>query len=558
MGATNCPETPRQKMIGMMYLFLTCLLALNVSKDILDAFAIVNEGLVKTNINFNQKNGFTYMAFSNAYTNDPKKVEPYYNAANEVKKLADETDKYIYELKVMLTQEVEGLKEDKKTAEDRADNMMKMEAKDNRDIPHNLMLGESHDGSAGKARELKNKLIELKTKFIALIQDPKIDLPNKEIRVKELADLGINTDDNPNASPDKPEEKYWETSKFADVPMAAVITMLTQIQSQVRNAEATVINTLFSTIGATDLKFDAVAPRVIPKSNYLISGDKYEADLFIAAFSTTDTSSRVLIGDAYDTIKNELTGNVKEIPVVNGMGKYLVESAGVGPHSYGAIIRVFNATTGEYKNYPVKSGDSYKLEYMVAPPMAVVSPTKMNVLYIGVDNPIAISVPGFRDDQVSASISGGSIYKSGKEWIAKVSTPGRCNINVSAKDDKGNARSMGSMEFRVKRVPDPVPIVAGKKGGNIAKSLLAAQTGVIAALENFDFDLKFNVIGFTVSANIGGFTQDASSTSSRFTPEQLNLFNKVQKGKKVYIENVRAKGPDGTVRNLGAISFKID
>jgi hypothetical protein len=170
-----------------------------------------------------------------------------------------------------------------------------------------------------------------------------------------------------------------------------------------------------------------------------------------------------------------------------------------------------------------------------------------------------ISVPGFRDDQISASCSGGSIYRSGKgAWVAKVTTPGKTNISVSVKDDKGGARSMGSKEFRVKRIPDPVPTVAGKKGGSISKGLLIAQNGVSATLEGFDFDLKFNVTEFTVSSNIGGFTKDAMARGSKFTPEQIALINQVQRGKKIYIEGVKAAGPDGTVRNLGSIAFKME
>ncbi|PIX35713.1 MAG: gliding motility protein GldM, partial [Bacteroidetes bacterium CG_4_8_14_3_um_filter_31_14] len=191
------------------------------------------------------------------------------------------------------------------------------------------------------------------------------------------------------------------------------------------------------------------------------------------------------------------------------------------------------------------------------PPMAVVSPTKMNVLYIGVDNPMEISVPGFRDDQVSASCSGGSLFKSGKGWIARVSKVGKCNISVNAKDDKGTSRSMGSKEFRIKRVPNPVPMCGGQKGGNISKGLLTAQVGPAATLENFDFELKFSVVSFVVSATIGGFDQDPASKSGRFTPEQIALIKKVPKGKRVRIENVRARGPDGTVTDIGTISFKL-
>jgi len=553
MGAINCKETPRQKMIGMMYLFLTAMLALNVSKDILDAFVIVNEGMEKTNTNFSLKNSFTYDAFVVANQNDPIKVAPYYRAAMNIKKYSKDLDTYIKKLKAELITRIEGTEKAPAAIKD----MRNFDGKDDRDVPHNFMLGESEDGSQGSARELKNKLIEFKKNLFAELKKSDISLPNKELSIRGLGDLGINTENNPKASADEPAEKYWETALFAEIPAAATITLLSQIQNQVKNAEATVIQTLYSGIGATSFKFDTVAPRVIPKSSFLISGDKYEADLFIAAFSSTDTVSKVLIGDSYDSINGKLLGNVKTLNIERGIGKYVVEGAGQGNHSYAAIINVFNASTGIFTPYAVKSGGKYNIEYNVAPPMAVVSPTKMNVLYIGVDNPMEISVPGFRDDQVSASCSGGSLFKSGKGWIARVSKVGKCNISVNAKDDKGTSRSMGSKEFRIKRVPNPVPMCGGQKGGNIAKGLLTAQVGPAATLENFDFELKFSVVSFVVSATIGGFDQDPASKSGRFTPEQIALIKKVPKGKRVRIENVRARGPDGTVTDIGTISFKL-
>ena len=558
MGATNCPETPRQKMIGMMYLFLTAMLALNVSKDILSAFVVVNKGLQQTNVNFSQRNGFTYQALAFAKGNDPKKVTPYYDAAEEVKKLSEEVDAYIKKLKVDLIIKADGSTPEEATA---AESDMKLFAnKSNKHIPQLFMLGQSNDGSLGEARPLKNKLIEFKKKVLDLLKDPKIILNKKDTVLKKLGDLGVGTDDDKNYDPDKPEEKYWETRLFSELPAAATITLLTQIQNQVKNAEATIIQTLYGGIGSEDIKFDVVAPRVIPKSNYLIQGDSYEAELFIAAYSSTDTTSQVVIGESYDSINRKIINPSQTINFKNGMGKYIVPNAGGGAHTYAAMINVFNSTTGVTTSYPVKSGGKYNIEYMVAPPMAVVSPTKMNVLYIGVDNPIEISVPGFRDDQISAGCSGGSLSKAGKGgWIARVTKAGKCNISVTVKDDKGGSRSMGSKEFRVKRIPDPVPTVAKLKGGQIAKNMLQAQSGVEATLEGFDFDLKFTIASFTVSATLdGGFSEEPTSQTNKFTPQQLALFGKLKKGKKVYIENVKCRKPDGTVVPLGSISFKIN
>jgi gliding motility-associated protein GldM len=187
----------------------------------------------------------------------------------------------------------------------------------------------------------------------------------------------------------------------------------------------------------------------------------------------------------------------------------------------------------------------------------------MNVLYIGVPNPIEITASGVPAEKLSVSMSGGgSISKAGAAgaYNALVKTPGKVNINVSANID-GQTKSLGSREFRVKRVPDPVATVgsdaANKRGGTIGKAVLAAQAGVKAELENFDFDMKFTVVSFKVSATVRGFTQDAASTSAAFTAQQKQIIQQVGSGSKIYIEDIKAKGPDGSIRSLGTICFKL-
>ena len=362
--------------------------------------------------------------------------------------------------------------------------------------------------------------------------------------------MGIDTSD-PKEKSDDPSENYWETSKFYHNPIVATVTVLSQLQNQVQNAESQVVTTLLSSFSSEDFKFDTLAGKVIPKSTVIVQGGIYTADLFVAAFSTTD-NPLIYIGEGYDTIKHELTGKIDSVPVSKGVGSLEIPGSGIGSKKYSAIIKV-KTPTGEYKSYPIKD-----IEYTVTQPMAVVSPTKMNVMYIGVENPLDISVSGFTDDKVSATISQGSLSKSGKGWVAKVSTAGEATISVSAKDAEGKAKSMGQSKFRVKRVPDPVAKVAGKKEGMIPKNLLAAQTGVVADLENFDFDLRFTIKGFTVSATIKGFEQVKASPSNVLTSEQKELINRVDKGQKVYFDEIKAVGPDGSKRSLSPIIFKLN
>jgi gliding motility-associated protein GldM len=181
----------------------------------------------------------------------------------------------------------------------------------------------------------------------------------------------------------------------------------------------------------------------------------------------------------------------------------------------------------------------------------------MNVFYYGVDNPVDISVAGIPADKIDAINTNGVIIRKGGSWIVNPKRPGFSTIRVFA-DFDGQRKEVGFKEFRVKTVPDPVAMVADRKGGGIDKNLLMAATGVQAVMENFDFDLSFRVTEFTVLVVIQGFVTPASSNSARFTDKQKELIGSLTKGAPLFIQDIKAVGPDGTVRPLNTISFKIN
>jgi len=131
-------------------------------------------------------------------------------------------------------------------------------------------------------------------------------------------------------------------------------------------------------------------------------------------------------------------------------------------------------------------------------------------------------------------------------------------ISVSAELD-GKWSTVATKEFRVKAVPDPIATVGGQKGGSIAKNVLMAQAGVMATMPvDFEFDLKFNVTEYKVGTIVQGFLQERTVRGAVFNQEIRNLINNVPKGNPVMITDIRAVGPDGTVRDLGSITFKLN
>lgn len=535
-------ETPRQKMIGMMYLVLTALLALNVSKEILNAFAIINAGLVATNANFAAKNEVTFNDFLKAMQNDPVKVKPYKDKAEAAMKDAKEMYDYVDSLKTTILMQVEQI--EKGVAD-----TLKIEwmnKKDNYDIPTYYLIGEDPGNPTGKAKELKQRINDFRDKMLKYVDE----------KERGNMNIGLKTDDQ--YSIVEEQMVSWETNNFYHIPCAAVIAIMSRIQNEIKNAESDILKNLYTKIDAASFKFDTLAGRVVASSNYVLIGDEYRAEIFVAAFSTTSNPT-VFLGEVDSTIAGPKPGVVYDTTTVvvnKGVGVYTVSPSSEGENKYSGLIRVKNPSDNTYKFFPFKSA------FMSARPAAVVSPTKMNVLYIGVDNPISISVPGVPAEKVRAVCTAGTLSPSGKkgDFVARVKGGGKCNITVSA-DFGGTSKPMGNFEFRIKPVPDPVCNFAGKRAGDpnnaISKSALMAAQGCMAEMVNFDFDLKFQVLSFDMSMTINGVEATQPSSGAFVSPNQKTYMTKVKPGSKIYIDNVKVVGPDGTKRTIPGLSLKV-
>jgi gliding motility-associated protein GldM len=334
------------------------------------------------------------------------------------------------------------------------------------------------------------------------------------------------------------------------------------LQINVRNAQSEALRYLYAQIDAGSMKFNRIEATVIPNSNYIIKGNDYSAQIFLAARDTT-APPKILITDhaqPYDSTIDSETGEVyyfrnpsatyDSIVPESGKGIFRRPGSATGSNRWGGIIEIRGPSGGTIAR-------PFKQSYTVAEGSVVVSPTKMNVFYLGVDNPVDVSVAGIQPDKISIQITNATHIRSRNGYIVKPKRPGNSLVNVYA-DVDGNKRLMGRKEFRVKIVPDPVAKVAKLRGGAINKNVLLAQLGVVAEMENFDFDLTFRVTEFKVSTVIGGFLQEKTSRSNRFTSEQKALIERINRGQVVYIDDIKAVGPDGSTRNLGTIRFKLN
>jgi gliding motility-associated protein GldM len=536
-------------MIGMMYLILTAMLALNVSKEAVEAFKKVDLSLTKTIANYVKKNDITYAAFDFAAKDNPEKAEAWRVKAYEVKDRANEIYGYIQDLKIEIITKAEGPESEAILPNNQID-ITKVKKIDENNIPSEVLVGADQ---AGKGNYLKAMIEDFRSYLIETLDGKD---PGTEQSILDI----LNTDDPKNLEGTGTED--WVTANFQTLPLVAAITMLSKMQVDVRNAETDALNFLFTQIDAGSFRFNNIIPTVTTNTSYVMQGNEYEAKVFVAA---TDTTQDLEIFVGPYTSKPNPDGSVTyepssqsiQLPIDDsGRGIYRVRPGSVGEKSWGGVIRM-KAPDGSIRTF------NFDQKYSVGVANVVVSPTAMNVLYQGIQNPLDISVPGVGSDKLTVRMTNGDI-KKGKykdyrgEYVAQPRTVGQnAQIIVSANID-GKTQSFPPVEFRVRRLPDPEARFANMKEGNVLRSVAAAQQVVTAVLENFEFDLTYTVTGFTVSVNDKGFEITAESSNNRLTDKQKSLIGNLRAGQKLIIEKIKAVGPDGRTRDLNPIILKIN
>ncbi|HOK25785.1 MAG TPA: gliding motility protein GldM [Bacteroidales bacterium] len=546
--------SPRQKMIGMMYLVLTAMLALNVSKEAVEAFKNVDKGLSKTIQNYAAKNSTIYEAFDRAAAQNPVKAGPARDKAYMVKQRSDELFDYIQDLKIEIIKKTEG--DDTPAVVGREIIIDEVKKIDQRDVPSEVLIG-AHE--AGKGNDLKALIDSYREDMIRDVLEGKN--PNLEESLRNI----FNTDD---VTTKEGEKVPWVNDNFQTLPVVAVICILSKMQVDVRNAETDLLNYLYEQIEARSYKFNKLVATVKPSSTYVMQGNDYTAEVFLTAVDTTQTPS-ITVGEyrtttaADGSVKYEMVGNYVTLPIdQSGKGIYRVRATSIGQKTWGGLITI-KAPDGTLVSYP------FKESYSVGAPNVVISPTAMNVLYANIDNPIDISVPGVGSDKIRATMKNGTIARGRTknsrgeffpgEWIARPEVVGQnAQIIVSA-EISGKIQSFAPMEFRVKAIPKPVAKFANVTGNaSLSKDIILAQQAVFADLEGFDFDLRYNVTEFRMTYNEKGFDIYRDSKSNRITPEQRQILNSLTRGKKLYIENIKAVGPDNRPQDLSPIIITVN
>lgn len=545
----SLPKEPRQQMINMMYLVLIALLAMNVSREILKAFRMIQISIDKTHKTAVFKSENLYSKFNMYMDRDPAKTTQYFNKAMLVKKYCLELDSLLSFTKAECEKMgSEDGSSGQSAYQDQGMGLPELAQADNQDIGSEIMILRKR---GDKLKELINLT---RDRLFQIIESD--DRENFALSLENAVDVKTNDGNVP-----------WVNHTFENMPLAAIVTVLSKYQSDLKATEIELLSYLLNKMGEFDIPFDKLETNISEGSNYITLGEKYKANIFLSAYSSTQQpviylgvldSNKVTLdahsGNYHPVYENPLRKITDTLMVEAGKGLYELSPDKTGLQVYEGVIKI-TPPAGDAIYFP------FAKKFVVGQPTVIASPDKMNVLYIGVDNPVSISIPGYSPNKVKASISQGQLVSNGNgKYMARVREPGKVKIFVSVLGENGGTRNMGTMEFRVKRIPPPIAMVGGKSGGQMNTAVFKVQRGIYALLENFEFEgIRYRITKFeAIYMPQRNSIRSEQGNQEEFSQKMKDLWKNAIPGDKVAFIDIMVVGPDGRSLRLPDITFRLN
>ncbi|HOY18092.1 MAG TPA: gliding motility protein GldM [Haliscomenobacter sp.] len=524
----SIPKEPRQLMINIMYLVLTAMLALNVSAKIINAFFVIDKGIKTSNSRLADANNTTVRDMERNAAQNRERYAKVVSTAKEVQAKSKEFIAYVETLREAMVEQTGGY-----FAEEDHTHGGQPKGYKNKDITTRYLVNQ------GNGAKLEQKVNATREELIGMLRSMK-GTPGLAIKEEELQNLE-------NSIALQISDKDWKKGRgaqnwseytFNQLPLAAAFPLMTKFQNDMKSSEAAILNYLSSLIGKSEVKVDQFIPISSPIKSYIIAGEQFESTISVGATSKSFN----------DNVSIRVNGAA--LKVENGSAKYTAGSGEPGVKSYKVEIAVKNPTTGEVFS------NSETFEYEVGRRSVTVSADKMNVFYMGVENPVTVAAAGVSSNDLRVSFSGNVSRTGGggNKFTVRGTAPGKATVLVS-----GGGLKATSFEFRVKPIPDPVAKINNSTGGEIGNGVLKAQGGVIPVLEGFDFDARCDILGYTVIYSPR--RQDplqAVNPGGAFGAQARALINQAKPGDQFIFDNIRAKCPgDAAGRKINNVAFKV-
>ena len=508
-------------MINLMYLVFIAMMALNVSSEVLDGFELVEGSLRNSIDNSSRRNQLVAGELEAYYQDNPQKVGEWAMKGRQVKQASDSLFNYIQDLKVQIV----------KLADGEDGDVNNIEHKDDLEAASRVMLAPLK----GEGPKLRKAIDDYRTWMGSFIDDS---------AKTRLLEANLST-----TAPYKPglNIRTWETALFENMPVAAAITLLTKMQSDIRYVEGEVLSTLINNVDVGDYRVNQITAQVIPQSQIVMRGSQYQANITLSAVDSTKRP-RIFV-------------NGEMLPEENN-GLFTVNTTSTGTFPIEGYIELPNSDGSTTRR-------EFASEYFVTEPSATVAPTLMNVLYAGIANPMRIAVPGVPSGNVTATMTNGTLTRKGETWEARPTKVGTAAvITVNARMNDGRNVEMARTTFRVRALPDPLPYIEYKdengnlrkfRGGRISKRNLVEANGILAAIDDDLLNVEYTVLRFelTFFDSMGNAIPEVAE-GTNFSQRQKDYIRRLTRGKRFYITRVVAKGPDGIERTIPTIEVIVN
>lgn len=519
-------ETGRQKMVGMMYLVLTALLALNVSNTVIDKFVFLNESLVRANNESKERNG-QIMEGIVKIVDETGNREADQKVVKVARELRAETERVFAELNSLKDTMVVitgGYLEYEPEYPGDAKNLAGKTDYDK--VGHYMMSIE--EGGAGKGKELA----EILNGYVEFIKAKATDFGAEESVLASFKQIAVDAEDDPVYANDPNQKgKKFESLAFGDSPTPACLATMSEFQSRIIMYETIALDFLSKKLGAGDLKFDNIQAKVLPEAKYVAAGTPYKGEMFIAASSSG--------------ISPTMFRNGTEIPVTDGIGRVeFIASAS----SYDENNQSRQTFLAEIK-VPLPGGAdttySSTIEYFVTKPVIQVQSASVSALYLGCGNKLNILVPALGTAyNPNYTVKGGVAIKGSSPGAVTI-VPNAAKVEIAI-SSSGNA--IGSLDFAVKPIPQ-IEIELGTDAGlvDLSKGIPAKTPRLFLRAkpeegfaEFLPDDAKFFVAAAEVKLVSGGLVRQTVSGSQNGV-DLSRIASQARKGDQLAIEIKRVQ-----------------
>jgi len=508
--------TPRQKMINLMYLVFIAMLALNMSKEVLSAFGILNNKIVESNVITDARNESSFQQLSQKAADQPKQYGDKKDKVEKIRAISKEFNDYIETIKTDFTKE---FKKDE-------NGNLPFEAMDKGDMVDEKWF--EGDKPSKKGKEFLEKIASFVTKIK--------DVGGSSIAEIELKKIQNRFSTTPVFSKTENKKIEWMEYNYKGFPLIATITKLSQLQADIKTTESDIINGMFQSDLVAAASLTAYQPIVVPEKTAFFQGEAVKGKIILGKFDPNLVAKSVIV-------------NGTSVKATAGQAEFSFGAGNVGEHE---ITGSFNFDeNGKVISLPIKGN------YVVVPKpnSATISADKMNVVYRGVTNPMTISFAGISADKVSASAPG--LSSNGKPGSYKMNpgsgTEVAINVTGTLPDD---SKVSDKKIFRIKSIPAPTGCIGGEYGVvKGAKSRLEVSQ-ITAKMLDFDFEVKLRVTGFSLKV-AGQATVVVSG--DRVNAQCKAALAKAGRGDQVTISDIKTKleGSDILLSRTAVVIYEI-